>query len=337
MHVGRAVVCWTPMYDLITIGDIKLDTFIVLDDASVQCSLEENHTCRLCIEYGAKIAVKDFEPQIAGSAPNVAVALARLKRSSAIYSIVGGDATGKLAYDHLKRERVDTRYVKTTKRDRSSYSVVINYKGERTILGVLHPRAYRLPPKLGATKWLYLSEMGEDFEPLYRDIEALAKRRHVRIGFNPGTLQLRAGARKLRGILKVTAILFVNVEEGHELLGEQNRADMKHLLTLLWKLGPSTVVVTDGEKGAYAFDGGEVWHLPAFPTTVVERTGAGDSFAAGFLAGTMYGKPIEEALRWGAANAASVVAHVGPQPGLLTKAQMARALKAHTSRTAQAM
>ncbi|MDO8425456.1 MAG: carbohydrate kinase family protein [bacterium] len=324
------------MYALITIGDIKLDTFIVLDDASLQCSLEESHACKLCIEYGAKIPVKDFEPQIAGSAPNVAVALSRLKLKTAVYSIVGSDPTGMLAYAHLRKEGVRTTYVKTSRHGRSSYSVVISYKGDRTILGVLHPRTYRLP-RLAATKWLYLSEMGEDFVSLYDDVAALHARTQVKIGFNPGAVQIRAGARKLKPLLKATAVLFVNREEGHQLLGKKHSLDTKHLLTALWKLGPDAVVVTDGSEGAYAFDGGDGWHLPAFPATVVESTGAGDGFAAGVLAGTMYGKPLAEALRWGAANAASVVGAVGPTPGLLTKTQMDRALKRHVHMTARVL
>jgi sugar/nucleoside kinase (ribokinase family) len=106
-----------------------------------------------------------------------------------------------------------------------------------------------------------------------------------------------------------------------------NGLDLRHLLTALWKLGPPVIVLTDGSRGSYAFDGGKVWHLDVFPTKPVEMTGAGDSFATGFLAGRLYGKDLMTCLRWGAANAASVISVVGPQPGLLSKAKMAAALR----------
>src|SRR3989338_10146076 len=103
------------MLDIITIGDIKLDTFVLLHDASLQCQLLKSpiHTsatpsnsplgrgriedCRLCLDYGAKIDVKVVDSQVAGSAPNVARGLARQKHKTAIVSVMGKDTTRPLA------------------------------------------------------------------------------------------------------------------------------------------------------------------------------------------------------------------------------------------------
>jgi ribokinase len=328
------------MHDLVTIGDIKLDTFVVLPEAHLQCTLREDgdgKRCFLCLEHGAKIPVDDFEPQIAGSAANVAVGMRRLGFRTAIYAILGNDATTHLAKARLKEERVDARYVKVLKRERSSYSIVITYKGERTMLAAHRPHHYHLPA-LAPFKWLYLSEMGEDYEELFRDLIALVRRRKAKLAFNPGVIQLNDGLRKLLPTIRATEVLFVNKEEAAQLLGNRtNSLDLKHLIAKLWKLGPSVVVITDGSRGSYAFDGGEVWHLGTFPAKVVEMTGAGDSFATGFLAGRMYGKDLPKCLRWGAANAASVISVVGPQPGLLSKVRMARSLRAQRTITAKAL
>ncbi|MBI2482851.1 hypothetical protein HYV74_01575 [Candidatus Uhrbacteria bacterium] len=327
------------MHDLVTIGDIKLDTFIVLPDAHLQCNFRQaDRACYLCLEHGAKIPVEDFEPQIAGSAANVAVGMRRLGFTTAIVAILGKDATRALAKARLAEERVDARYLKTLKHERSSYSIVITYKGERTMLTAHRPHHYHLPA-LRPFKCLYLSEMGKDFEELFHDATALVRRRGAKLAINPGTIQLQAGQRKLLPTLKATDVLFVNKEEGEQLLnGRRGEGiDIRHTITALWKLGPQVVVLTDGKRGAYAFDGGEVWYLPPFPTTVVEMTGAGDSFATGFLAARMHGKPLAECLRWGAANATSVIGMVGPQPGLLTKTTMTKMLRAHPAVTARAI
>jgi len=326
------------MHDLVTIGDIKLDTFVVLPEAHLQCSfVEQEKTCYLCLEHGAKIPVEDFEPQIAGSAANVAVGMRRLGFRTAIVAMLGADATAPLARARLKEERVDARYLKVLKHERSSFSVVITYKGQRTMLAAHRPHHYHLP-RMAPFKWLYLSEMGEDYEELFRDLVALVKHRRAQLAFNPGVVQLQGGVRKLMPAIRATDVLFVNREEGHQIINNRtNGLDIRHLITRLWKLGPPVVVVTDGSRGSYAFDGGEVWRLEPFPAHPVEMTGAGDSFATGFLAGRMYGKDLGECLRWGAANAASVISVVGPQPGLLTKAGMARALRTHARVAAKAV
>ncbi|MBI4143132.1 carbohydrate kinase family protein [Candidatus Uhrbacteria bacterium] len=326
------------MHDLVTIGDIKLDTFVVLPEAHLQCSMVEgNKTCWLCLEHGTKIPVEDFEPQIAGSAVNVAVGMSRLGFRTAIVAMLGADATAPLARAVLKEEHVDARYLRVLKRERSSFSVVITYKGQRTMLAAHRPHHYHLPA-LAPFKWLYLSEMGKDYEELFRDLVTMVKRRGAKLAFNPGAIQLQGGARKLAPVIKATDVLFVNREEAHQLVNNRaNGIDLRHLITRLWKQGPQVIVLTDGSKGSYAFDGGDILHLEPFPAKPVEMTGAGDSFATGFLAARMYGKDIGECLRWGAANAASVIGVVGPQPGLLSKTKVARALRMHRAITTKTL
>ena len=92
------------MYNILTIGDIKLDTFIVVEDANVMCELKMP-ACQLCIEYGKKIPVQDIDTQIAGSAPNVAIGLARMKQKTAVYAQMGKDILHKLAIEFLKQTK----------------------------------------------------------------------------------------------------------------------------------------------------------------------------------------------------------------------------------------
>jgi sugar/nucleoside kinase (ribokinase family) len=74
-------------------------------------------------------------------------------------------------------------------------------------------------------------------------------------------------------------------------------------------------VVTRSENGAMGITRGETVAVPAYPVaTVVDTTGAGDLFAAGFLFGYTTGKDIRTSLRLGALAAAEVISHVGPRP-----------------------
>jgi sugar/nucleoside kinase (ribokinase family) len=75
-----------------------------------------------------------------------------------------------------------------------------------------------------------------------------------------------------------------------------------------------TLVVTRSEKGAIAVSKGERAEVGAEPAAVVDTTGAGDLFAAGFLAGRAQGRSLEDALRIGAIAAAEVISHYGARP-----------------------
>jgi sugar/nucleoside kinase (ribokinase family) len=77
----------------------------------------------------------------------------------------------------------------------------------------------------------------------------------------------------------------------------------------------ATVVVTCGEKGAFALSGGQKFSVAAEPIRqLVDTTGAGDLFAAGYLAGEARGLGVERSLRLGAICAAEVIQHYGARP-----------------------
>jgi len=85
------------------------------------------------------------------------------------------------------------------------------------------------------------------------------------------------------------------------------------------------LVVTRGEKGAVAVEGGEQVEVPAEPVErIVDTTGAGDLFAAGFLAGRAQGRSNAECLRMGAIAAAEVISHYGARPEADLKALVAQ-------------
>src|SRR3989339_1141111 len=177
------------MYDMITIGDTKLDTFVVLDEASLQCQLKMPD-CQLCIAYGEKIVVDVVASQIAGTAPNVATGLARMGRKTAVISNMGNDGTFAQALETFKREGVSSRLIHIVPKEPSAYSVVLNFHGDRTLLTSHIKRAYHFPKPLPRTKWMYVCEMGPGYETLYRSVTAYARADHTKVVLNPGSIQI---------------------------------------------------------------------------------------------------------------------------------------------------
>ncbi|MFO7279942.1 MAG: adenosine kinase [Thermoanaerobacterales bacterium] len=76
----------------------------------------------------------------------------------------------------------------------------------------------------------------------------------------------------------------------------------------------SVACITMSEKGSVVVAGPNTWEIPAHPTEVVDTTGAGDLYAAGFLYGYTQGRPLPECGRLGALAAAEVISHIGARP-----------------------
>lgn len=311
------------MLDILSIGDIKLDTFIVIPEASVQCQLKQK-PCQLCIEYGKKIPVDEIDMQIAGSAPNVAVGLAKMKRKSSVLSFMGQDATYRSAIEFLKAHKVDTKHIQAIKKARSSFAAVLNYQGESTQLAAHSDIPYKLPKQFPKTKWVHISELGDGYKAVYRYLSKCIK--GLQVSINPGVVQIEEGSKELFDLLKCTNTLFLNLREAQQLLNTKIK-DPKKLLKMICALGPHIAVITDGQNGSYATDGKQTYHAPMFPGARKEATGAGDAFATGFLGALMQKKDISSALAWGSVNAASVVQSIGPTQGLLSHLQIQKQLR----------
>src|SRR3989338_5235582 len=310
-------------YDVLSLGPARMDMFVRLPEDEVEeiCSIDRKR-CVIELGFGAKIAVKGISFAVGGNTGNIAVGLTRLGLKAAMAGTMGDGWTDKQAMEILKSEGVETKYICLAP-GLTGLGVVINYAEERTILSY-YPKAvcsFPVDPELSAD-WVYLTTAGEVYEDFYRQAVEAAGEWGGKVAFNPGSRQIRDGLAKLEPTMEKTEGLFVNREEAAHLLGRTVDAKIKELLVGLAQTGPKVVVITDGPGGTYAYNGQKFWHMPIVPAPVVERTGAGDAFGSGFLAAYMQVKPIEEALRWGTVNSASVLGFIGPQAGLLSPEKM---------------
>ncbi len=321
-------------FDIISIGDCTMDMFLKLDTSATRLCRKDTRNCFLMLSYADKIEADDQVFATGGNSSNLAIGSSRLGLKSAFYTVLGQDQIGDGILDSFHQEGVATDYVQRQK-EQTNFHVVLNHEAERTILIYHHTRKYRLP-KLKRSEWIYYSSMGEGFEKIHPALVSHVKKHKIKLGFNPGTIQLRAGYKALKSVIDVTEVLILNTEEAERLLGSKhNGHDVKKLLTSLHEIGAKQVVITDGPNGSYAYDGKTYWHMGIYDVPVIERTGAGDSTSTGIIAALAYGKPLNEALRWGVFNSASVIQEIGPQRGLLTKSKMMKFLRDNSDITAK--
>ncbi len=313
------------MLDFISIGDATLDTFLVLDESSSSCSISKDKTL-LCLNYADKTPIEHSTQSVGGNAANVAVGLKRLGFSAAIVTELGDDFAGHILLEELENEEVDTTFVKMLKSKTTRYSIVLNYQTERTILSYYAPRSYTLPA-LPQSNWIYYTSLGKGFEGLQKKLVShLSKHPNVRLAMNPGSYQAKHGLDAIMQLLPRTDVLFVNKEEAALMTGGRAKP-IPAMLKSLYKRGPDIVVVTDSTQGSYAYDGEHAYYMGIYPVTPKAKTGAGDAYASGFLSALMSQKPIREAMKWGSANAASVIRQLGAQKGLATKSGIKKIIK----------
>ncbi len=308
--------------DFLAIGDIVSEPFIKLQDAEVHCNIDEEN-CMLSMRFGDKIPYESAEIcHAVGNSPNAAVSASRLGVKSYLMSYQGDDQIGKENLESLARDNVRTDYMQIVKGLPSNYHYVLWYGVERTILVKHAEFPYSFPQDLPEPKWIYLSSLASNSTAYHLEIaEYLNQHPTVKLAFQPGTFQMKLGIETLKDIYAHTEVFFCNYEEAQRILKTEEKDKIK-LMENLHALGPKIVVMTDGIKGAYAYDGTDAWFMPVYPQEPFERTGAGDAFASTFTTALLLDKTIPEALMWAPINSMSVVLQVGAQKGLLTQAQI---------------
>ncbi len=316
-------------FTITTIGDATLDTFLDIHEASVHCDVNKKK-CQLCFNYADKIPIHDARQSIGGDAANVAAGLKKLDQTTAIVTELGNDVNGNYIAEELDEAGVNTDYIRMVQGAITRYSVVLTYQGERTILAY-HPKqkytTFTIPK---STAWIYFTSLGQGSEKIQDAVSKYVKKNpKTMLATNPGSYQLRDGLSYYKKIIPQSEVIFLNREEAEIIVGKNNNT--KKLIKTVGALGPKIVVITDGERGSYAFDGTHVYHHNNYPVQVVSKTGAGDAYASGFLGAVIAKKDVPTAMQWGTANAAGVIQKYGAQAGLLNPTAIKKMIQHYSS------
>ncbi len=263
--------------------------------------------------------VIDFKEACGGSAANTMVGLARLGCKVGFIGKVADDREGKMLLEDFHREGVDTNGIIVAKRGRSGTAMgFVDEKGERALyvdpgvndtieFGEINVK-YALK-----TKFLHLTSfVGEkSFQTQKKLVEVLPE--NVKVSLDIGELYARKGLEALKHILNRTFVVMPNARELQIL---SKKADYRKNAELLLEKGVKIVAVKLGSKGCYVTDGKESHLVKAFKVKVVDTTGAGDAFCAGFLYGLISGKSLCECGRLGNFVASRCIMKMGARTGL---------------------
>lgn len=322
------------MLDILCVGDAKIDIFLQILPGNPHVSLDKEKD-KLEISFGEKIYVDRYVLETGGNATNTAVGLSRLGLNTGICAEVGKDEFSAKILNKLKEEKVNTDMLLQTNSGKSSFSIILSFNAERTIFSEHVERTHNFNFENIEAKFIYITSLGKIWEKAYEKALEFTKINNLKLVFNPGTLQIEKRDKIVMDIIERTDYLFVNKEEAEEILyGKEVKMDLNEkkaiekLLYGLKSLGAKNVIITDSDRGSYLNDDeNNVYSIGTVSSKIVEKTGAGDSYTAGFLAAVSNGLPAKDAMIWGSINAASVVQKIGAQEGLLTKQELENKIK----------
>ncbi len=261
--------------------------------------------------------VTDFKESPGGSAANTTVGLARLGLKTGFIGKVAADLEGKVLLEDFRTEGVDTSGIVVSDNGRSG--VVMGYvdtSGDRALY--VDPGVNNLLDFqdinldfVANTEILHLSSfVGE--KPFKVQKQLLEQHSKVKISFDPGTLYARKGLKALKPIIKKCTVMFPNAIETKMLTGE----DIEEGAKIFMEEGANLVAIKLGKKGCYITDGEENHLVEPFKVNVVDTTGAGDAFCAGFLYGLIKEKSLIECGELGNFVASRCIAKMGARTGL---------------------
>jgi len=272
------------------------------------------------------------ELRIGGAESNVAIALARLEEQVGWVSWLSNDELGELVLARVRAEGVDTSRVRRIEgltglymRERVGDAVRVYYYRSGSAASQMGSDAFD-PSYLDGAQFVHLTGITPALSQACRQfmpwVMNEARRRGVKVSFDVNyrsKLWAATAARSaIEEILPLVDLLFVGDEEAEALWSESGEA----LLHAFVQRGPGEVVLKRGAAGSAALVDGAIVEAQGFAVTPVDPIGAGDAFAAGYLAGHLWQVEPDTRLRIANAMGAWAVMNNGDYEGLPTKAEL---------------
>jgi sugar/nucleoside kinase (ribokinase family) len=281
--------------------------------------------------FGGEILAQDMRMVLGSASAIFASGVARLGHPVGFISKVGSDQFGSFCLQELQRNGISTGLIQTSSLPTGA-TVVLSTKEDRALitnLGAIADLTYADIPAdafqgykhLHLTSYFLQSGLRPDFARLAKDAKAAG----LSISFDPNSDPNQAWDVSIWDVIGAVDILFLNEPEALALAASGTVEEAISSLSAR----ASTLVVKLGPRGAVAIRGAEHVHCGAFPIKVVDTTGAGDSFAAGFVHGTLQHCDLKGCLQLANATGALSTTQLGGTAGQPNRSTLDAFLEEH--------
>ncbi len=303
---------------IVCIGSATLDLFFQSNDLP-----ETKDGMRLSLAYGGKYIAKKFAESVGGGGCNTAVSLARQGFEVFYWGRVGRDWPGNRVIKKLKKEGVKTSLIQKGEQTTIS-TILLGKRGERTIVTFRAKNDYldfnsQVKNAFKGIEFLYFANL-----PLCPQEERLkwlkfAKKHQIKTCVTLSGGEFKKGKKYVQDFIKLSDIFILNAHELADIWGgDAPDFDLKKI-NFAEKLKASILIVTHDVHGSFVYTQKRIYYQPIFKTKIVDTTGAGDAYASGFLGEYIKTNDIQQAMKFGAKNASSVISYLTTQKGLLSE------------------
>ena len=279
---------------------------------------------------GREVLAEDFQTVLGSASAVFACGAARLGHPVSFFSKVGDDDYGRFCLDALRKAGISTGNVAKVATSKTGVTISLSTRSDRafvTVLGAISELRYKdldLQALQGHTH-LHMTSffLQTALRPSFPRILRHAGKLGLTTSFDPNSDPLSLWGPDVWSVVDETTILFINQEEALHLTRKTN---VREALKQLAERAPC-VVVKLGPRGAIAAADGQVVSAPPFKVSPVDTTGAGDSFAAGFVHAFLSGRDLHGCLLEGNACGALSTLQVGGTGGQPDLTKLAKFLR----------
>jgi len=279
---------------------------------------------------GREVLAEDFQTVLGSASAVFACGAARLGHPVSFFSKVGDDDYGRFCLDALQKAGISTGNVAKVATSKTGVTISLSTRSDRafvTVLGAISELRYKdldLQALQGHTH-LHMTSffLQTALRPSFPRILRHAGKLGLTTSFDPNSDPLSSWGPDVWSVVDEITILFINQEEALHLTRKTN---VREALKQLAERAPC-VVVKLGPRGAIAAADGQVVCAPPFKVSPVDTTGAGDSFAAGFVHAFLSGRDLHGCLLEGNACGALSTLQVGGTGGQPDLTKLAKFLR----------
>ena len=298
------------MYDLISVGNISIDLYYKGNSLT-------NKDGRFQLAIGGKYHADLFHENVGGGGYNVAVGVAKHGLKTAVFARIGNNNFKETIINNLKRKKVSSEFCQFEENYNIISSILLTDSGERTIISYDSPghlvKKFFLHNELKKAKNIYISSLTNVSLEDKIQIITYLKGDQTLTFVNLSIIDCRREPEALYKIFDSLDVLIINAHEYCEIIKKPyEEIDFKNLEVTLPYLNERILVITDAEKGSYGYFKNKKYFQKAVkPKKIVDTTGCGDAYTAGFIAQYIKSNNIESSMLAGTKYASQKLGRIG--------------------------